>query len=144
MLLLSTESYSVQMCYTVNIPCLSAATTCTIIRLPTVQWSEMCRCSSENGSAVCVLCKQFTFVWKGSNVVANKSMLLFHNAEAQGSNTGPETNYPDWGSSWFSSFLQANARTVPQIRPQALPFQIIIHVSSYHLTANSMSYWQHY
>jgi hypothetical protein len=33
--------------------------------------------------------------------------------EIPGSNLCPETGYPDWGFSWFSSALYANARIVP-------------------------------
>jgi hypothetical protein len=33
-----------------------------------------------------------------------------------------ETGYPDWGFSWFSLFIQANAGIVPYTRLTPLPY----------------------
>jgi hypothetical protein len=48
------------------------------------------------------------------NLVARLLLtLLLTVREAQGSNIGPETSYPDLGFSWFLSYLQENAGVVP-------------------------------
>jgi hypothetical protein len=48
-----------------------------------------------------------------------------------GSNLGPETCYPDWGSPWYSSVPPDTAVIVPQFRPRPLPFiSLPIHHSS--------------
>jgi hypothetical protein len=38
--------------------------------------------------------------------------------------------------------LHANARMLPEVTPQSLPFQSIIHWSSYHMTLFNLRYWR--
>lgn len=46
---------------------------------------------------------------------------LLHISEVLSLNLGQETGYPDWRYHAFPQSLQADARMVPQVRPQSLP-----------------------
>jgi hypothetical protein len=58
------------------------------------------------------------------NVVLERLALLLRIREVPGLNFGPETGYPDWDSSWFSSVPPDNDRFLPQT------FEFITHCHS--------------
>jgi hypothetical protein len=70
------------------------------------------------------------------NVVVKWLALPFRIREVPGSNLCPETGYPDWDFSWFSSVPPGECHDsilkLGRFLPN--PFQLIIHLSPYHST----------
>jgi hypothetical protein len=83
---------------------------------------------------------------KSSNVVFAWLTLLFRIREFPGSNHGPETGYPDLGFSLFSLVPSGKFRdSTLQLGHDSFlqhPLQFITHVSSFHSTLCSLSYWE--
>jgi hypothetical protein len=53
--------------------------------------------------------------------VVQQLPLLLRIRRVPASNLSPETDYPDWGFSSFSSITPSKCRVVPEIRPRPLP-----------------------
>jgi hypothetical protein len=85
------------------------------------------------------ICSFFIFIslpWP--NVVVNWLTLLLPIQKLQGSNLGPETSYPDWGFSWYSSVPSGEFRdsTLKLGHDHFLqnPFHFVIHLSPFYST----------
>jgi hypothetical protein len=80
------------------------------------------------------------------NVVVEWFTLLLRVQEVPGSNLDPETGYPDWGFSWFSSVHAGECRgsTLKLGHDRFLPNSIkfIIYFSLFHSTLYSPIYWK--
>jgi hypothetical protein len=82
----------------------------------------------------------------GLNVVVEWLTLLLRILEVLDSKLGPETSYPDWGISWFSSILPSkcwdSTLKLGQNHFLPNPFQLLIYFAPFDSTLDSLSYLQ--
>jgi hypothetical protein len=106
-------------------------------------WLQSAGHEMSDTSDVCYKTVKLWLIALPPNVVVEWLALLLRIREVPRSNLGPETGYPNWGFSWFSSVPPGECRDrslkLSHDRFLPNPFQFIIQLPHFHLTLFSLS-----